>query len=120
MAAATEKREPVFDFPVISEGGPTKPKKDEVWTEKVWEEDPPVGSWKHTGQSIGEVKMKALGEESAPDFEARFRCKDYDDVDVEGKVPGGKDWQGKGKAKAKGPKPDKQVDIEFRNPKRWG
>jgi hypothetical protein len=120
MAAATEKREPVFDFPVISEGGPKKPKKDESWTEKVWEEDEPAGSWKHTGPSIGEVDMKALGDESAPDFEAKFRCPDYDDVDVKGKVPGGGEWTGKGNGRASGPKPERSVPIEFRNPKRWG
>ena len=120
MAADSEKREPVFDFPVISEGGPKKPKKDEEWKEKVWKEDPPVGSRKHTGQSIGEVEMKALGEESDPSFEAKFRCGGYEDVDVEGKVPGGPEWHGTGNGRAKGPKPDKEVPIEFKNPKRWG
>jgi hypothetical protein len=118
MAVNAQGKDPVFVDPVVSEGDPPNkpPKERDKWTETVWMEDPPPGSWSHSGPSIGTVQIEALGPPGSPNFRAHF---DFG-VDVEGKVPGGDRWQGKGKGKAKGPKPDKDVDIEFRNPKRWG
>ncbi|HJS25762.1 MAG TPA: hypothetical protein VJ913_01390 [Actinomycetota bacterium] len=117
MAANVEELLPIFDFPVISnDDAPKDPKPGDRWTETVWREDPPPGSWDR-GEQIGTVEIQAIGPSGSPRFKADFS---FNGIEVEGPVPGGERWQGKGKAKARGPKPDKDVDVEFRNPKRWG
>ena len=121
MAADVEGRVPIFDLPVVSnDDAPKDPKPGDRWTETVWLEDPPP-RW-NRGERIGTVALQALGPPGSPNFKADFTFDDpnYADTSVEGKVPGGDNWQGSGKAKAKGPRPDKDVDIEFMNPKRWG
>ena len=120
--ADAQGKDPIYVDPLVSEGDPPNrpPKLGDQWTETVWFEDPPPGSWSHSGPSIGTVEIEALAPPGSPNFHAHFHFDAYPDVDVDGKVPGGDRWRGKGKAKAKGPKPDKDVNIEFRNPKRWG
>ena len=120
MAADEKVPQPIFDFSVISEGGEGR-KSNPPWDETVWEADSPT-SW-NKGQKLGEVRMNPMGSSPNPDFRATFKWDDrrYKPSQVEGKVPGGDQWQGQGKAKAKSEgRDDKEVDIEFVNPKRWG
>jgi hypothetical protein len=121
MAHGPQEPVPIFDYPVISDGEPPNrpPKPGDQWTEDVWEEGPPPGSWKKKNNPIGTIEIHAKGPAGNPRFDASMTWKDHL-LEVEGAVPGGDSWQGRGKAKAKGPKPDKDVDIEFKNPKRWG
>jgi hypothetical protein len=121
MAADAQGQMPIFDYPVVSDGGPKEPPKPgDKWDETVWKEEPP-GSWEHGDQSIGTVGVQAKGPAGSPRFEADFTfTKPPSSVQVDGDVPGGDGWQGPGRGRARGPKPDKDVPIEFRNPKRWG
>jgi hypothetical protein len=127
MAADTQDRLPIFDYDVISEGGPKnrepgeKPKPGDRWEESVFNENPPVGSWRHGDTIVGTVEIHAKGPEEDPRFDAAFTftappCSIR--VDDE-KVPGGKDWKGKRTVKARGEGREADVEIEFRNPKRW-
>ena len=123
MAANAQGGDPIFDFPVVSnDDAPKEPKPPDEWTETVWKEDPPPESWKR-GKRLGTVEIQALGgTPGSPRFKATFTFDDHPDqkTEVEGAVPGGDRWVGKGRAKARGPKPEKDVPIEFKNPKRWG
>ena len=118
MATEEQRRLPIFDYHVISDGGPKEPKPGDQWSEVVYEELPPPGSWK-IGKQVGTVEVHAKGPADAPRFDAFFTFTDppcY--IEVDGKVPG--NWVGKGKAHAKGEgREDDNIDIEFRNPKRW-
>ena len=119
--ATEEHRLPVFDYHVISDGVPPNqpPKQGDKWKETVWKEAPPPGSWNH-GEELGEIEIHALGPPGTPNFHAEFPVDDDDRIKIDGKVPGGDGWSGKGKATAtgKGRQPV-DIDIEFRNPKRW-
>jgi hypothetical protein len=125
--AVDEQELPIFDYRVISEGGPKnrkpgeKPKPNDKWDEPVWKEDPPEGSWKHGEKSDGTVTIHAKGTEEDPRFDAAFkftepRC----NIRVEDEnVPGGKEWIGKRTVKFRGEGREADIEIEFRNPKRW-
>ncbi len=131
MAADAQDKLPIFDYHVISEGGPKnrkpgeKPKPPDKWEEPVWKEEPPDGKWGHGPNEIGKVEIHAKGSEEDPDFDADFTFTDPPcRIKVDGKVPGGKNWQGKAKAKAKGQDGackgrEAEIEIEFKNPKRW-
>ena len=117
-----EAHEPIFDFRVISdlEAGAPAPDRSpgSEWDETVWKA---VGEWEH-GEELGTVKIRVTGKPGSPGFIGQFRFTDpaYRPTTVRGSVPGGDTWVGKGKAKASGPKPEKDVNIEFKNPKGWG
>jgi hypothetical protein len=119
MAADAQGQLPIFDYHVISEGGPTEPKPSNRWQEDVWKEEPP-GSKEHGDEIIGTVEIHAKGPAGDPTFDADFTfTKPPCSIEVNGKVPGRDRWQGTGKANAKGEGREKQIDIEFWNPKRW-
>lgn len=125
MAADAQDRLPIFDDHVISDGGPKEPKPGDTWDEPVWKEEPPDGNWGHGDRTIGTVKIRAKGPAGNPEFDADFTFTDPPcRIKVDGKVPGRDTWQGKGKAKAKGQVGpcegrEAEIEIEFRNPKRW-
>jgi hypothetical protein len=127
MATEAQDELPIFDYHVISEGGPKnrkpgeKPKPEDRWEELVYKEEPP-GSKEHGDESIGTAEIHAKGSEADPEFDADFTFTDPPDVriKVDGKVPGKDKWVGKGKAHAKGEgREDDNIEIEFWNPKRW-
>jgi hypothetical protein len=118
MAESAQVQLPIFDFPVVSnDDAPKDPKPGDKWKEQVWKEDPPPGSW-NRGEPLGEIEVQALGPPESPNFHAEFPAGDDDPIKIDGKVPG--PWQGKGTAKAKGKGREKNIPIEFKNPKRWG
>lgn len=120
MAAEVQDRLPIFDYHVISDGGPKEPKSGDQWDEPVYEELPPPGSKKHGDERIGTVEIHAKGPAEEPWFDAFFTfTKPPCSIKVDGKVPGRNRWQGKGKASAEGEGRQKEIDIEFWNPKRW-
>jgi hypothetical protein len=128
MAADMQDRLPIFDYDVISDGGPKnrksgeKPKPGDNWDEPVWKEEPPDGNMNHGDLTVGTVKIHAKGSEEDPEFDADFTFTTPPNVriKVDGKVPGKDKWVGKGKAHAKGEgREDHNIEIEFRNPKRW-
>jgi hypothetical protein len=127
MATEAQRRLPIFDYHVISEGGPPnrkpgdKPKENDVWDEPVYKEEPPDGNMNHGDLTVGTVKIHAKRPEKNPEFDADFTFIDPPArIKVDGKVPGGDKWEGKGKAHAKGEgREDHNIEIEFRNPKRW-
>jgi hypothetical protein len=111
-----ERDVPIFDYPVLSEDGPKTPSPGAKWKEKVWVFK---GDWEK-GDKLGEVMITYPEGGGAPQFVARFSLDDFEPIVVSGSVPGGKRWVGVGRAKAVGGgRPDKDVTIEFRNPKRW-
>ena len=112
--AGGEEDLPIFDYPVISVGGPKEPKQGEKWEEDVFRALSSDG-WDHAEANEGKIEIQALGPPGTPNFKAVFGS-----TVIDGKVPGGDRWQGKGKAKAKRPDREKDIDIEFVNPKRWG
>jgi hypothetical protein len=112
-----ERDVPIFDYPVLSDDGREAPRPGAEWTERVWVF---VDNWEK-GNELGQVTIKYLkGGNGPPQFEATFSLSGFETIVVSGSVPGGKRWVGVGSAKAVGGgRPDKDVDIEFRNPKRW-
>jgi hypothetical protein len=123
MAANAQEEVPIFDYHVISDGGPdepTEPKPGEHWEETVWKEEPPDGNWGR-GRLEGRVEIHAKGPAETPRFDAYFTFTNPPcEIKVDGEVPGRGRWRGKGKANAEGcGRKKKQIDIEFRNPKRW-
>jgi hypothetical protein len=120
MATEEQRRLPIFDYHVISDGGPKEPKPGDQWEEPVYEEQPPPGSKKKGDKQIGTVEIHAKGPADAPRFDAFFTFTDPPcSITVRGDVPGRDNWQGKGKANAEGEGRQKEIDIEFWNPKRW-
>jgi hypothetical protein len=118
MTHDAQEEVPIFDYPVISDGGPKEPKPSNRWKEPAWKAVSADG-FDHEDEGLGEIEIHSKGPQGSPRFEAEMMWKGHR-IEVEGPVPGGDRWQGKGKAKAKGPKPEKDVDVEFENPKRWG
>jgi hypothetical protein len=126
MAADTQDRLPIFDYHVISDGGPPPPDPDpgDSWDEPVWKEEPPEGSWRYKEKEdpIGTVTIHAKGPAEDPGFDAVFKFTALPcEIKVDGKAPreGDRRWRGKGKANAEGCGRKKKIDFEFRNPKRW-
>lgn len=111
-----ERDVPIFDYPVLSDDGRKSPNPGDKWTETVWVF---VGDWER-GDELGQVAITYVKGGGPPRFEARFSLDGFEPIVVAGLVPGGKRWVGAGRAKAVGGgRPDKDVAIEFRNPKRW-
>jgi hypothetical protein len=111
-----ERDVPIFDYPVLSDDGTKAPRPGAEWSEKVWVF---LGDWQK-GDELGEVTIKYVRGGGPPQFEARFSLSGFEAIVVSGSVPGGERWAGVGRAKAVGAgRPDKDVTIEFRNPKRW-
>lgn len=120
MSGDTERQLPIFDYHVISVGGPTEPKPGDQWQEDVYEEAPPPGSKKPGDKKVGTVEIHAKGPADEPRFDAFFTFTEPPcSIKVDGKVPGRGTWRGKGKANAEGEGRQKEIDIEFWNPKRW-
>ena len=107
--------QPIFDFAVLSverEGyeGPSD------WTETVYRFtswDPPYGD------PIGQVRITEPGGKR---FVARFTFQGSRPVTVTGEVPetDGTRWVGRGRAQAKDDGREKDIEVESRNPKKWG
>jgi hypothetical protein len=111
-----ERGVPIFDYQVLSDDGLQAPRPGDVWTEKVWVF---VGDWER-GRKLGEVAIEYKTGGGPPEFEARFSLTGFKSIVVSGSVPGGERWVGVGRVKAEGGgRPDKEITIEFRNPKRW-
>jgi hypothetical protein len=119
---ADENPVPILDFPVISdEGRPADPKPGVI--EKVWRFGGEVdGQWQR-GERLGEVRIEEPGDRQ---FVAHFTFDEgtvkYRPVTVTGAVPqeDGRPWVGTGRAKAQSDGREQDVDIEGRNPKKWG
>ena len=119
MATDAQAGLPVFDYHVISVGGPKDPKPGNQWDEPVYEELPP-GSKQPGDKRIGTVEIHAKGPAEEPRFDAFFTFTEPPcSIKVDGKVPGRGSWQGQGKANAEGEGRQKEIDVEFWNPKRW-
>lgn len=117
------EQEPIFDFRVISDedaAGDTPPDRGPgaEWDETVYM---PNGEWGH-GEEMGTVRIRVTGDPEAPRFVAQFAftTAGHRPTTVTGDVPGGKGWRGTGTAKAKRGEREKDVPIEFKNPKGWG
>ncbi|HET7236743.1 MAG TPA: hypothetical protein VFK59_09970 [Actinomycetota bacterium] len=112
-----DEREPIFGYPVLSDGQ-MDAKNPNRWTETVWEW---TDSWEPAGDPIGSVTIVDHG--ATEGFTATFDFKGPPFTIVTGKVPtkDGRRWNGKGRATArKQGREDKEIDIEFVNPKKWG
>ena len=119
-------RVPIFDFPVLSDervyaGRPLAeagPGQRVVSDEKVWEF---VGDWER-GDELGSVSIEEVPT-TRPGrirFTATFDFGDNDPIVVTGFVPGNGSWAGRGRGAANGGGKQGAVDLEGRNPKRWG
>lgn len=108
-------RQPIFDFPVLSDGRQDTKNPNE-WEETVWRFE---GDWER-GEEIGKVLISELGGKM---FKAHFTFtdRDYHPVTVTGAIPetDGRPWVGKGKARAISDGRERDIDVECRNPKKW-
>jgi hypothetical protein len=119
---ADTKAVPILDFAVLSDDPrPADPRPGVI--ETVWRFQGEVdGRWQ-PGEELGEVHIH---EPRNKQFVAEFTFDKgpdrYRPVHVKGDVPytGGRAWEGKGRAKAKSDGREEPVDIESRNPKKWG
>lgn len=107
--------EPIFDFPVLSDEARSADPKPGV-IETVWrfEDD-----WER-GEELGEVHITEPG---GKQFKAQFTFTNSSrPVTVTGDIPetDGRPWVGRGRGKAKSDAREKEIDIEGRNPKKWG
>lgn len=113
---------PILDFSVLSDNPrPADPKPGVI--ETVWRFEGEVdGKWQ-PGEELGKVRIHEPGNKR---FEAHFTFNKgpdkYRPVTVTGEVPytDQRPWEGKGRARAKSDGREKDVDIEGRNPKKWG
>lgn len=120
--AEEEEREPIFEFRVISDAeGAVVPEQRGPGTELQETVYMPEGEWGH-GEVLGTVSIRVTGDPDDPDFVAQFSFTSAGNgpTTVAGKVPGGSAWNGKGTAKATRGGREKDVPIEFVNPKGWG
>jgi len=117
---------PIFDFAVLSdervdagrslaEAGPGEPVfgDEAVWTF--------VGDWER-GEELGSVTIQEIPttRPGRTEFCATFDFDDHDPIVVTGFVPGNGSWVGRGRGAAHGGNRHGAIDVEGRNPKRWG
>jgi len=120
---------PIFDFPVLSD--------DRVYAGRTLDEAGPgeavlsdetawklVGTDEHwePGTYLGSVTIQEIPttRPGRTEFRATFDFDDYDPIVVTGFVPGNGSWIGRGRGAAHGGGRHGPVDVEGRNPKRWG
>ena len=120
------ERVPIFDYPVLSdervsagrslaEAGPGQ----RVFSdETVWEL---IGDWER-GKKLGSVTIQEIPttRPGRTEFCATFDFDDRSPIVVTGFVPGDGSWVGRGNGAAHGANRHGAVDVEGRNPKRWG
>jgi hypothetical protein len=117
---------PIFDFPVLSdervdagrslaEAGPGEPVFSD---ETAWRF---VGDWER-GEELGSVSIEEIPttRPGRTQFRAMFDFHEYPPVVVMGYVPGDGTWMGVGRGAAQGGNRNGTVEVEGRNPKRWG
>ena len=111
-----QTEQPIFDYAVLSDGGEASKEQggstETVWRFVSW--DPPFGN------AIGEVRITAPSDRR---FVAHFTFTNGSrPVTVQGDIPetDGRRWVGRGRARAKDDGREEDIDIEFRNPKKWG
>ena len=111
-----ETPQPIFDYPVISDGSEGSKGQggstETVWRFESW--DPPYGD------PIGGVRITETGSDG---FVAHFTFTDSSrPITVQGDIPetDGRKGAGSGRARAKDDGREEEIDIEFRNPKKWG
>jgi hypothetical protein len=120
---------PIFDFPVLSDdrvyAGRTLdeagPGEAVLSDETVWEL---VGTDEHwePGTYLGKVTIQEIPttRPGRTEYCATFDFDDHDPIVVTGFVPGNGSWIGRGRGAAHGGNRHGAVDVEGRNPKRWG
>jgi hypothetical protein len=112
-----------YDFPVASFVEHGAPEPRESWEDPIFDAEGKDWENGERGDDFGTVTV--VHEDKAPPkwFEATFRFRDRDAATYEGKVPGDGSWKGKEKLKLKrqGKKKRKDpIELDSRNPKRWG
>ena len=111
------------DFPVASFVEHEDPGRGEKWVDPI--HDAEGKDWENGEQGDNFGTVTVVHEDKAPPkwFEATFQFRDGDAAAYEGKVPGNGSWKGKEKLKLKrqGKKKRKDpIEVDSRNPKRWG
>jgi hypothetical protein len=120
---------PILDYPVLSRDrryakrgaslATAKRGQKVTSTEHVyrWKD------WNTTGRYLGTVTIDETPQVGTgkTKFTAVFTLTGGIRVAVDGFVPGDRKWAGKGRAKARmAGRPPKDIDIEGKNPKKWG
>src|SRR5262245_21288046 len=109
---------PIFEVSAISFGPVDVGMAEQSYRESVWE----FKNWKQPGPRLGEVEiLETPTDKGTKTYVASFTFDDGTRIVVTGDLPGGQNWIGKGKGLAQGGgKPNQDVAVEGKNPKRWG
>ena len=122
-----EGQRPIFDYPVLSDErenagrslADAGPGQRVFGDEKVWRFE---GDWER-GEKLGSVTIEEIPTTQGGRvlFRATFRFdKGGGPIVVTGFVPGDGSWVGKTRGAAHGQNHQAEIDVEGRNPKRWG